>query len=72
MARTDRYKHEPFTDGWEKAADRVARNYAPEAYPCGKCGYPVLRGYCCTRCGDSNPDETPEQEEAWNKKYGVS
>lgn len=29
--------------------------YAPGIYPCADCGGPVIRGYCCERCGSSNP-----------------
>lgn len=33
---------------------------------CKKCGYPRVAGYCCSHCGDYNPDMTHEQEkEVW-------
>ena len=32
--------------------------------PCMKCGSPVVCGYCCMFCGDTNPDQTKEQEES--------
>lgn len=60
---------EPYSKRWEQLADQVARDYAPEMYPCGKCGYPVARNYCCTFCGDSNPEDTAEEEAAWEAKY---
>ncbi len=53
----------PYTQPWERAANRLARNYAPKIYPCAKCSYPVLNGYCCTHCGDTNPSRPPEPEE---------
>lgn len=48
-------KIKPHTARWERLADALARDYAPRIYPCGKCGYPVVEGYCCTACGDSAP-----------------
>ena len=33
----------------------------PEIYPCKKCGHPVVEGYACTTCHDTNPSvETPK------------
>lgn len=29
--------------------------YAPKIYPCQKCGWAVMDGYCCSTCGDTNP-----------------
>lgn len=29
-------------------------------YPCQKCGWPVIKGYCCGTCGDSNPYCKPD------------
>jgi len=31
---------------------------------CRKCGSPTIDGYCCTFCGDTNPDQTQEEEDA--------
>ncbi len=47
----------PYSQLWERAANRLARGYAPQIYPCAKCSYPVLYRYTCTNCGDSNPTE---------------
>ncbi|MCK5608587.1 hypothetical protein KAR91_42285 [Candidatus Pacearchaeota archaeon] len=29
--------------------------YAPNIHPCKKCGHPVVEGYACTTCYDTNP-----------------
>ena len=51
-------KMQPFTAKWEREADALARRAAPEIYPCAKCGHPVLSGYCCSTCHDSNPQSS--------------
>lgn len=51
-------KMRPFTRAWEREADELARSFAPEIYPCAKCGHPVLRGYCCGSCETGSP-QTP-------------
>ncbi len=38
-----------------KLAGRLAIDFTPGIYRCKKCGYPVIDGYCCTHCGDSDP-----------------
>lgn len=48
-------KLEPYTPAWERLANAEARGYAPPIRPCKECGGPVLSGYCCTRCGSSEP-----------------
>lgn len=48
-------KIEPYSDKWEEHAGRLARSYAPEIYPCAKCNWPVVSGYCCHYCGTNNP-----------------
>ncbi len=40
----------------------LAIAYAPEIYRCKRCGYPVISGYCCTHCGDSDPSSNEEGE----------
>lgn len=40
---------------YEREANHLAREYCPPIYPCAKCGHPVIDGYCCAFCGDSNP-----------------
>lgn len=42
-------------DDWERMADRIARSIAPDICHCKTCDYPVVKGYCCTYCGDTNP-----------------
>ena len=55
MAKVRKYPGTPYDDKWEKLANQIARDFAPEIYPCKKCGYPVPEGYCCTACGTSVP-----------------
>jgi len=45
----------PSDNTYYREKGKLAINYAPEIYPCQKCGYPVASGYCCTYCGDTNP-----------------
>ena len=40
---------------YEKAEKAQAVDYAPDIYPCKKCGWPVVSGYICNYCGDTNP-----------------
>lgn len=46
---------------WETAANNLARNFAPDILECHKCGAPVVSGYCCCNCGDTNPSCDDEQ-----------
>ena len=46
-----------YSPEWERVANNIARSFCPSIYPCGKCEYPVVDGYCCTSCGDTNPRE---------------
>jgi len=55
-------KWEPYSPSWERAANRLARSFSPGIHPCKKCGYPVIHGYCCTGCGDTNPSSREEEE----------
>ena len=48
-------KMTPHTARWERLANEVARIYCPPIYACATCGYPVVDGYCCTKCGSANP-----------------
>jgi hypothetical protein len=50
MKRMDRESVE-----WQKAAYSLARNFCPPIKSCADCGGPVINGYCCTRCGSSEP-----------------
>ena len=49
-------KIRPYTVYWERLANLVARDFAPELHPCKDCGGPVVTGYCCTRCGSDEPE----------------
>jgi methionyl-tRNA synthetase len=60
---------ERFSDEWYIEAGRLARNYCPTIYDCKKCSYPVVSGYQCTYCGDTNPSETKKHKEFLKKKY---
>lgn len=48
-------KMEPHTAEWERQANRLARDFVGTMKACRDCGGPVISGYCCTRCGSSNP-----------------
>jgi len=37
-------------------------------HQCQKCWHPVVDGYCCRHCGDSNPSKTWEQEDEYERK----
>ena len=66
----DKRKLTPYSAEWEKAANQEARIYCPDIYPCQKCSYPVMSGFCCVNCEDSNPSKTQEEDDAWDAKYG--
>jgi hypothetical protein len=53
---------EPYSEEWHSLAYHTARSFCPRIYPCGKCKHPVLSGYCCEYCGDSNPSTKLEDE----------
>jgi hypothetical protein len=48
-------KIEPYTDKWERLADKVARSYAPEMIACAACGRPTPEGYICYHCSCPSP-----------------
>ena len=55
--------------GYKKLSQRtwnrkmtILLNNAFHVLECKKCGSPTIDGCCCTFCGDSNPDQTVEQE----------
>ncbi len=54
---------------WEERANSLARAFCPDIYACKKCEYPVMDGYCCTGCGDSNPSSTKEEDDRFNKLH---
>jgi hypothetical protein len=53
-------KMQPYTNQWHDIAAAMQRSFAPPVYPCGTCGYPVIKGYCCTNCHSMNPQDKPE------------
>ena len=65
-------KIDPYSPAWQAKANLLARSYAPQIYPCGKCNNPVASGYICTYCNATNPQTTEEEDAAWNKKYGIT
>jgi len=50
-------KIKPYTNRWYNLAGIEARDAVGVMYPCQKCGYPVIKGYICSRCKDVNPSE---------------
>lgn len=50
-------KMQPYTYEWEKMANSLARGFCPTIHPCKDCGGPVVKGYCCDRCGSGMPYE---------------
>lgn len=49
-----------YSQEWEEAVNRIARSFAPMIYSCKKCDHPVVRGYCCTGCGDPDPSSAED------------
>lgn len=45
---------------YDDARYLLALSYAPRIYRCKKCQWPCVVGYCCNKCGDTNPSQ-PEQ-----------
>jgi hypothetical protein len=54
---TNRKVTPPTVDEYEQRRISMLLSYAPRTYPCKKCGWPVIDGYCCNTCGDSAPYE---------------
>jgi hypothetical protein len=50
---------------FRKAAIEAALSFCPPILPCGKCGWPAVKGYCCNHCGDAMPSLTPENDPNW-------
>ena len=44
----------PYSEEYEDAANKLAREYV-HIYPCGGCGYPVKKNFCCDNCGSNEP-----------------
>lgn len=43
------------TNAWQRAADALARSFAPTVIPCERCGYPSMVGYVCHHCKAGDP-----------------
>lgn len=55
---------------YQRAVGIIARQFAPTDYPCGKCGWPVLRGYRCGTCNDWDPDTKAKDFDPYcNRKH---
>lgn len=54
-------KIEPYSDEYKELVYREAVCFCPPIYPCQKCGHPVVTGYICGGCHDSNPSEKDEE-----------
>jgi hypothetical protein len=57
---SERYPGKVRGPKWTRDAIELGMSFAPPIYPCGHCGAPVAKGYCCTFCGS----DTPERKEA--------
>lgn len=68
MTKQKQPKLDRDSDAWQREANRLARDYVI-VIQCMKCSYPVVDGYCCTYCGDSNPQSTQEQDDERNARY---
>ena len=47
----------PTPEQYERNRLFLVSNYIPATYACKKCQWPVIRGFCCNSCGDTNPSE---------------
>ena len=45
----------PTPEQYEHAKQQIIMDHAPKIYPCHYCAWPVEDGYCCTKCGSTNP-----------------
>ena len=52
---------QPTEKEYNQDAFRLAKDFCPTIYPCQKCGWPVVTGYCCTTCGDTSPSEKEKE-----------
>jgi hypothetical protein len=55
---------------FENLANKLARSRV-DIQQCKKCGRPVIFGYCCNTCGDSNPTLLGEYKTYWDKSIKV-
>lgn len=50
----------PTKEEYLVAKSNLAICFTPHIYPCKKCGWTVISGYCCTSCGDTDPSVKKE------------
>lgn len=50
-------KH-PTDEEYSKERLRLLVEHGPKIYACKKCGWPVIKGYCCYTCKDRSPNDT--------------
>ena len=46
---------------WRKCVVALLERYAPPIKQCRECWHPVIDGYSCTNCGNTNPREPKEE-----------
>jgi len=47
---------------YRKEELQMALDYAPTIYACAECGWPVISGYCCNTCGNTDPRNPKDDE----------
>lgn len=55
-------KIDPNSEEYKNKRYSLMKDFCPPIYPCKKCGHPVVKGYCCTTCRTSTPDQTEAQD----------
>jgi hypothetical protein len=63
---TDKTKKIEPPTAWQykQASINLAFDYCPPIHNCKKCGWPVIDGYCCRTCGDSDPGNPEDAVES--------
>jgi hypothetical protein len=54
---------EPHSIEYFKQRVALALSFTPEMSPCGECGYPVIKGYFCNNCGNTEPNKSFNEQE---------
>lgn len=47
---------------YQREAIQLAFDSCSSIYPCADCGHPVLSGYVCEHCGNTQPTERSRNE----------
>ena len=55
-------RYEQDSDAYKIALFNQMKRFCPPSYPCCVCGYPVIKGYCCNNCGDTNPSDPNDSD----------